>query len=268
MATPSTSSVTVGGNSPTIVPRTCEDAVGERQHLFELQRDERSRGPRHAPPPAGDEHIRSHRRRGHASAVRRSAHAGCDRSRARGSLSVGCLPRAGRPPFGPPPRTSNSPISVRAFSIIRSGNSQPKRRYGASRKSCKATFSRNREVEHEPATLAVLGNVTHARVEVARALFPVTSPPPASTGRPRQQARERASISSDWPFPSTPAIATSSPRATSNDTPRTVRSPGRPSRGHPRTRSMPSPLEPPPLAAGARRDPPAGARALPRSRPP
>src|SRR5215208_4850615 len=42
---------------------------------------------------------------------------------------------------GPPPRTSNSVISVRAFSTSRFGYSQPKRAFGALRKSWSATFS-------------------------------------------------------------------------------------------------------------------------------
>ena len=84
-----------------------------------------------------------------------------------------------------------------------------------------------RELEHEAAPLAVLGDVPDAGVETCRAS--------GRWSRPRRRSRpcrpscagdrSIASISSLWPLPSTPASPTISPARTSNDTPRTASSP-------------------------------------------
>ena len=72
-----------------------EDAVGEREDLLELERDEQDRlGPRRAPRSGAGARPRSRRRRARASAGRRSAPSGRGRSRARGSPSAGCRPTA------------------------------------------------------------------------------------------------------------------------------------------------------------------------------
>ncbi len=87
-----------------------EDAVGERQHLLELERDEQHRAPLVAllDEPPVDELDRADVE-ARASAGRRSARSDRGRSRGRGSPSAGCRPRARAPGVsGPPPRTSNS----------------------------------------------------------------------------------------------------------------------------------------------------------------
>ena len=81
-----------------------------------------------------------------------------------------------------------------------------------------------RELEDEPAPLAILGNVPDAGVEdLVRASAPVRSRPAIET-LPRSIFRRpvSASTSSVWPLPSTPAIPTISPARTSNETPRTA----------------------------------------------
>ena len=63
-----------------------------------------------------------------------------------------------------------------------------------------------REVEHEAAHLAVLGDVADARVEaLARADAVMSSAPDGDLARLHLRRPVRASMSSLWPFPSTPA---------------------------------------------------------------
>ena len=158
-----------------------EDPVRERQDLLELERDEQDRrGPRRA---------RSTRRRWTNSIAPTSRpRVGCaaiSTARVAGDLarerrpSAGCRPRA--PPArvcGPPPRTSNSLISRRRRARpCGVGNSQPQLRdYGRLRVVVQRDVLGDRELEHEAAALAVLGDVADARRRaVARALAPVTS---------------------------------------------------------------------------------------------
>ena len=71
-----------------------------------------------------------------------------------------------RPPArvcGPPPRTSNSLISSRARSTRRFGKSQPKRDVRRLVVVVQRDVLGDREVEHEPAALPVLGDVADAR---------------------------------------------------------------------------------------------------------
>ena len=86
---------------------------------------------------------------------------------------------------------------------------------------------RDRELEHEPAPLPVLGDVADAGVEhpprrrlVQLAAGDLDRRPLACFRRP-----VIASISSVWPLPSTPAMPTISPARTSKEMPRTLAMP-------------------------------------------
>ena len=85
------------------------------------------------------------------------------------------------------------------------------------------------ELEHEPAALPILGDVPDPRLEHASRGDRGGVERAAADGDPcRSSAGRRpviASMSSVWPLPSTPAIATISPARTANETPRTFSSP-------------------------------------------
>ena len=66
---------------------------------------------------------------------------------------------------GPPPRTSNSLRSRRARSAIARGRRMPKREAGGWRIVAQAEVLGEREVEHEPAAVAILGDVADAGLE-------------------------------------------------------------------------------------------------------
>ena len=146
-------------------------AVGERADLLELERDEQDRrGPRRAPRPAGGGRTRSRRRRARASAARRSApRVAGDLAREHDLLLVAARERAGRAsrarrrarrtrsssaarPLDQPPRREPAEARVRRLAVVVQGE-----------------VLGEREVEHEPAALAVLGDVADAGVERARA---------------------------------------------------------------------------------------------------
>ena len=73
-----------------------------------------------------------------------------------------------------------------------------------------------REVEHEPVAMPILGDVTDARLEHAAYARMQRRRLPSMTILPLSRLRrpEMASINSVWPLPSTPAIPTISPART------------------------------------------------------
>ena len=149
--------MTLGGNSPTIALEDDEDPVGEREDLLQLERDEQD-GPALVAlldEPAVDELDRADVEA--ARRLRRDQHlrvavdlAGEDHLllvAAREAAAVVC---------GPPPRTSNSSISLAAFGqALRIEPAVARRRRMVV--VVQGDVLGEREVEHEPAVLAVLG---------------------------------------------------------------------------------------------------------------
>ena len=125
---------------------------------------------------------------------------------------------------GSPPRTSYSLRSARARSFMWPRRQQPVARDRRRAVLAQGEVLGQREVEHEAAQLAVLGDVatpaSHGRAHAA----PVTSlPADGDRARTRRRAARRSPrTSSRWPLPSTPASATISPPRTVSDTPRTA----------------------------------------------
>ena len=154
-----------------------EDPVRERQDLLELERDEQDRPGRcRAPRRAAGARTRSRRRRGRASAARRPAPAGCGRSRARSRPSAGCRPRA--------PRAGVCGAAAAHVELLQQlaralDHAAPGRASRGGSRLLAVVVQRDvlgeRELEHEAAPLAILGDVAHAGVELSRAASPVTS---------------------------------------------------------------------------------------------
>ena len=227
---PSSSSLTVGGNSPTICAlEHDEDAVGERQHLVELERDEQDRSPLvplldQAPVDEldrtdvetagrlrGDQHARV------AVDLAGEDHLLLVAAGERARLRLRARLRGRRTPRSAVARARRDGC----------GNSQPKREFGALAVVVQRDVLGDREVEHEAATLPILGNVTEAGVEVLRVRRRASRRRPRARSCPASGRRSPviASISSVCPLPSTPAIPTISPSRTSKETPRTFSMP-------------------------------------------
>ena len=122
IATPSSSSETPGGNSPTISPSKMTRMRSESEDLLELERDEQ-----HARPSSRSS---TSRRWTNSIAPTSRPRVGCAaistlglRSISRARMTFCWLPPESPPArvCGPPPRTSNSRISFAAFSISRRG---------------------------------------------------------------------------------------------------------------------------------------------------
>ena len=150
------------------------------------------------------------------------------RARARSRTSAGCRPTASRPASrGWPPRTSYSSSSGRACASIRFGREQAQAAQRRAPVLAQREVLGEREVEHEAAPVAVLGDVADAgRERAAHAGAGDVAPADADPGRRRgTRSPVIASTSSDWPLPSTPAMPTISPARTWSESPRTAGSP-------------------------------------------
>ncbi len=148
-----------------------EDPVGEREDLLELERDEQDRAALVAllDQPAVDEldraDVEAARRLGGDQDLRVAV----DLAREHDLLLVAARERAARASAGRR-RARRTPRSAsRARSIRRRGKSQPKREAGALAVVVEREVLGDRELEHEPAALAVLGDVAEPGVEVLAA---------------------------------------------------------------------------------------------------
>ena len=220
---PSSSSVDVGpvlADDPPLVDD--EDAVGEREDLLELERDEQDRAPLVAllDEPAVDELDRADVEAARGLGGQQDARVALDLAGDDDLLLVAARERRGarRAVRRRGRRTPASSRRARAISLR--GNSQPKRESGGSSVVVERQVLGQREVEHEAAALAVLGDVAETRRRAPRARRAlVTSLPPTEDSAALGLRRPViASISSVWPLPSTPAIPTISPARTSKDT--------------------------------------------------
>ena len=116
-------------------------------------------------------------------------------------------------------------LQQRAGARVDAPDVEPARRATAARAVlAQGEVLRQREVEHQPAQLAVLGDVRHAGVAGGAHAAGRQTSSPAIPMLPDSASRRPAiaSTSSCWPLPSTPASATISPPRTVSETPRTA----------------------------------------------